>query len=408
MTHSQANSTATVYVRFRDAAGNETTEVSDTIIHDDIDPTVSITASSDINIANVSNYPVTGTCDEAGVNVTIGGSASGTGLCDGSNFTAYIDYSAVSDGSVSVTADISDAAGNSATQSTTTLTKDTAAPTVTITNTGWINASITLYAVTGSCDEASRTVNIGGSVTSSATCDGSNFSVNLDYTSIPDGSISITADIDDASANATQASASLNKDILAPSLSITDNGTIDSSNKSAYTVEGSCSDVTSGTTSQTVSITGSVTDSINCDGTNYSKSIDFSSVSEGSVTINASVADAAGNTQTASLSVTKDAKPIDGSFDPLPGFTSKGIPLNWTDGSSGVATGFIIYRQDSGNGDITWTPSTGTSYSFGEAQGLGHIVYAGTGLSATDQYELEQDKTYIYKIFAHDASHYTL
>ena len=109
-THSQANSTATVYVRFRDAAGNETTEVSDTIIHDDIDPTVSITASSDINIANASNYPVTGTCDEAGVNVTIGGSASGTGLCDGSNFTAYIDYSAVSDGSVSVTADISDAA----------------------------------------------------------------------------------------------------------------------------------------------------------------------------------------------------------------------------------------------------------------------------------------------------------
>ena len=340
------------------------------------------------------------------MNVTIGGSASGTGLCDGSNFTAYIDYSAVSDGSVSVTADISDAAGNSATQSTTTLTKDTAAPTVTITNTGWINASnYTSYAVTGSCDEASRTVNIGGSVTSSATCDGSNFSVNLDYTSIPDGSISITADIDDASANdATQASASLNKDILAPSLSITDNGTIDSSNKSAYTVEGSCSDVTSGTTSQTVSITGSVTDSINCDGTNYSKSIDFSSVSEGSVTINASVADAAGNTQTASLSITKDAKPIDGSFDPLPGFTSKGIPLNWTDGSSGVATGFIIYRQDSGNGDITWTPSTGTSYSFGEAQGLGHIVYAGTGLSATDQYELEQDKTYIYKIFAHDAS----
>ncbi|MBI2603696.1 MAG: right-handed parallel beta-helix repeat-containing protein, partial [Deltaproteobacteria bacterium] len=69
-TLAQTNATATVYVKFKDAAGNESTGVSDTIIHDSIQPSATITSST------VSNGGAT-TTSQAAFTVTFSESVTG-------------------------------------------------------------------------------------------------------------------------------------------------------------------------------------------------------------------------------------------------------------------------------------------------------------------------------------------
>ena len=90
-----------------------------------------------MNLANVATYTLTGTCSEPGqvVTVTVAGVAPETPTCTGGNTwaTAAFDVSAAADGpALSITADHSDLAGNPAVQASTTVGKDTIAPTVTI------------------------------------------------------------------------------------------------------------------------------------------------------------------------------------------------------------------------------------------------------------------------------------
>jgi hypothetical protein len=93
-------------------------------------PTVRLANSGFINNSNKAAYAVTGSCSENGRTVTIGGAVSGSGACIGNGFSITLDYSAIADGAVSITADFSDTAGNNATQASLSLTKDTAAPTI--------------------------------------------------------------------------------------------------------------------------------------------------------------------------------------------------------------------------------------------------------------------------------------
>ena len=97
-------------------------------------------------------------------------------------------------------------------------------------------------------------------------------------------------------------------------------------------------------------------------------------------------------------------------FETLPSFTQEGVPLSWDSATN--ATGYIIYRQNTGNGDISWTPTDGVSYTTSSnissdagAYSDSRIVYAGSALSATDKIELEHEKTYQYKIFSHNLAH---
>ena len=209
----QTNATATVYVKFRDAAGNYGSCEDDTIEHDDTVPTLTITNSGWVNASNYTSYAVTGACSENGALVTIGGTLTGSGTCDGSNYSANINYTSIADGSgnISITADMDDAAGNSAAQATATLGKDIVAPVIAVSNTGWINEDTAVgYNVTGTCTDATsgtsgETVTIGGNVSTTVACTGSeDFTVATDYSGEADGTgnISITADITDAAGNA--------------------------------------------------------------------------------------------------------------------------------------------------------------------------------------------------------------
>ena len=98
---------------------------------------------------------------------------------------------------------------------------------------------------------------------------------------------------------------------------------------------------------------------------------------------------------------------VPASFEPLPGFTAEGLSMTWTAGSNTV--GYIIYRQDTGNGDITWAPTNSTVYTTSTditgntgADASSKIIYVGTALSHTDGESLVDNKTYMYKIFAYN------
>ncbi len=125
----------TLYVQFKDTAGNISATFSDSITIDTIPPTVTITSSPTINNANKSSYTVSGACSENGrtVSVVIGSLGAVTPTCTTLAWTTTNDVSSVADNAaVIITANHTDAAGNNATQASASVLKDTANPNTTI------------------------------------------------------------------------------------------------------------------------------------------------------------------------------------------------------------------------------------------------------------------------------------
>ena len=135
----------------------------------------------------------------------------------GLNLTSY------RDGELSITADINDRSGNSAPQASTTTTKDTSAPSISITiddgGDSILNeeeiSSVSIYGTTTDLEDG-QNVAIGVSsksggapINANATVIGNSYSLTaLDLSSFDDGVLSITADVDDLAGNsAIQASA---------------------------------------------------------------------------------------------------------------------------------------------------------------------------------------------------------
>ena len=131
-TTSVTDTSVAVEISHSDEAGNSVTD-STTVVKDVDAPLVAITSAQNILIANESTYTVGGTCSGSteNVSVSIGGIAV-TAACDGTNWTtASTDVSGLDDGSVSITADLSDSNGNEAVQATASVTKDSDGPSVT-------------------------------------------------------------------------------------------------------------------------------------------------------------------------------------------------------------------------------------------------------------------------------------
>src|SRR5690606_16129988 len=134
-------------------------------------PTVSITiVESWINIANVAEVSLYGECSEEGRTVSVSVASSGGGdLPDevqttssgcGLSISAYV-YSQV-DGTINITADIDDEAGNTAEQAFHQIEKDTQAPTVTINQPEDIISQYNhgSFHLNGTCSEDTREVSL--------------------------------------------------------------------------------------------------------------------------------------------------------------------------------------------------------------------------------------------------------
>lgn len=298
-----------------DAAGNETTSATNNITKDATPPAVAIVTpanSSFINMANDSaTFAVSGTCDESGQTVLVKvdsvPATSPVGfVCDGTNFTGTIDTTGLAQGTRAFTAELTDSGANTGTSASNNVVKDTIAPLLAITSSPDItSANHTSYSLSGTCNENSGTVNVNVGVTSTtATCDGTNWSVTgLDVSSNSESpSLSVTADLDDAAGNsATQASTTVVKDATAPLVAITtpaDASQITvATDSTTFAVNGTCNE--SGQT-VTINIDGSPATSqvgFSCDGTNFSGTIDTTVLAANNTyAFTAELSDTLGNT----------------------------------------------------------------------------------------------------------------
>ena len=129
-----------------DLAGNSATQATDTTSKDTASPTISVAINDGgdrrLNAADASSVSIAGTttgvADGQTVFINISSSAGGTPINASATTTSNtyslsnLDLSSLNDGTLTITADVSDLAGNSATQASDTSTKDTTAPTVSV------------------------------------------------------------------------------------------------------------------------------------------------------------------------------------------------------------------------------------------------------------------------------------
>lgn len=121
-----------------DTAGNISNAISFSWTVDLVAPVVAITTpATNGTIAltsNLSAFTVSGTCTENGRIVTISGATSATPLCTSGVFSANLNLSALSDGTLSLTASQTDVAGNTGSSAARTIVKETVAPAIAITS----------------------------------------------------------------------------------------------------------------------------------------------------------------------------------------------------------------------------------------------------------------------------------
>lgn len=210
----------------QDTAGNELTATvpsgadEHSYVVDNIAPTLSIdtvagddriNASEDDNSVTVSGS--TSAEDGQSISIDVGG-VSKTTTASGGSWSVSLSSSEVqglTEGAVSITADVDDLAGNSATQANSSVSYDKTAPTLsidTVAGDDRINASeddssVTVSGSTSAEDGQTISIDAGG-VSKTTTASGGRWSVSLSSSEVQgltEGVISITADVNDLAGN---------------------------------------------------------------------------------------------------------------------------------------------------------------------------------------------------------------
>ncbi|MEN8635100.1 Ig-like domain-containing protein [Pseudoalteromonas distincta] len=349
---------STIEVSVRDSVGNETT-VSDTTTIDTQAPTLTIQ-----NVGDVSDLTpeLQGTSNEIGGTVTLiitdsAGTVQTIDTIVGSDGHWSIEVStALAQGDFSVVASITDAAGNESTANSSG-NVDTITPIVTVDALGLGNDSTPV--VSGTSTEPEGTVvNIvitdsnGDEHPITATVD-ANGDWQATSPELPDGSYSVQASITDDAGNTGGATQTGNLDTLAPTLTL---DTVGATNDSTPTISG-----TSNAPAGTV-ITINVTDADNTETFIATVQADGSwsadvpnALTDGPLTIEASVSDSAGNTTTLSEGATLDTNAPSINIDALMD-TNDTTPN--VSGTSSAANGTIITVSFTDSNDITNTVQT--------------------------------------------------
>ncbi|MEZ9635938.1 Ig-like domain-containing protein, partial [Vibrio cyclitrophicus] len=331
-----AEGTLTVEATVSDVAGNTATS-SDTIFKDTLaDISVDFDGFGDeyYNSAEVSNGALVGTVtnveDGQTVSITItdadGKSENYTAIVSGGEWSLIgQDYSAFAEGTLTVEATVADIAGNTATSSDT-IVKDTLAD-ISVDFDGfgdeyYNSAEVSNGALVGTVTnvEDGQTVSItitdidGKSENYTATVTAGEWTLTgQDYSAFAEGELTVEASVTDIAGNTATSSDTIVKDTLAD-ISVDFDGFGDEYYNSAEVSNGALvGTVTNVEDGQTISIT--ITDA---DGKSESYTAivsggewsligqDYSAFAEGTLTVEATVTDIAGNTATSSDTIVKD------------------------------------------------------------------------------------------------------
>jgi hypothetical protein len=182
----------------QDSAANQNLASNNlSIVFDTVAPTIAFTApaaSSYVNLANRGSLNVAGTCSENGQPVSLSaGAATAAPLCSGGTFSATMDLTALSDGSITLNASLQDAAGNAGSAARS-LIKDTSVPTAVLSGTPTSPSNATaLNATVGGSGVTAYKFKVGLAATTdcSATTD---YSAEIASSTLITSSISAQAD----------------------------------------------------------------------------------------------------------------------------------------------------------------------------------------------------------------------
>ncbi|MEG3760130.1 Ig-like domain-containing protein [Pseudoalteromonas carrageenovora] len=357
---------STIEVSVRDSVGNETT-VSDTTTIDTQAPTLTIQNVGDVNDLTPT---LQGTSNEVGGTVTLTVTDS-DGVVQTITTTVESDGhwdieipSALAQGDFTVSASITDAAGNESTANSNG-NVDTITPVVSVDALGLGNDSTPV--VSGTSTEPEGTVvNIvitdsnGDEYPITATVD-ANGEWQATSPEFPDGGYSVQASITDAAGNTGGAVQSGTLDTLAPTLTL---DTVGATNDSTPTISGSSNapagtviniSVSDGTTTETFTAT------VQADGS-WSADVP-TALADGELTIEASVSDSAGNTTTLSETATLNTTAPSISINALVDTNDTTPTIN---GKSDATDGTIIsltFEDSAGNITTVDTTVTGGVWS---------------------------------------------
>ncbi|MDH5926348.1 Ig-like domain-containing protein [Vibrio lentus] len=373
-----------------DIAGNTATS-TDSIVKDTLASiSVNFSASDDeyYNSVEVSNGALVGTVanveDGRIISITITDSAGtsvdySTTVSGGTWTLTDQDYSAFAEGTLKVEATVTDVAGNTATSSDT-IVKDTLVD-IDVEFDGFgdefynqteVDAGALVGSVGNVEDGQTITITITDSLNVSQVyttiVSGGNWTLTgQDYSSFAEGELTVEASVTDKAGNTTTSSDTIVKDTLASidvDFSASDDEFYNSAEVSNGSLVGTVADVDDG---QTIFIT--ITDSAGA-SINYSTVVsggtwtltgqDYSSFSDGILTVQATVTDVAGNVAISSDTIVKDTlADINVDFD---GFGDE--YYNQSEVVDGVLVGTVANVEDGQTISITITDSAGTSVEY--------------------------------------------
>lgn len=211
-----------------DIAGNSSPTATRIFTKDTAVPILTIDDPADmstISIATEAAFTVSGSCSENGRTVVISGDVGGGAVCIAGNWTAILNFVGTPEGTVIVTVDLDDAAGNVGLAYSRNFDHEvTPALTVTEPIAGSYVAIATQvgFPIEGACGAEGQNIVISGAAGGTAVCTGGLWSTTLDFTTAPEGPISITVNHSSAAGSpAEPVTISLTKDSVAPALTIT-------------------------------------------------------------------------------------------------------------------------------------------------------------------------------------------
>ena len=378
-----------------DSAGRAANQFTSTLLKDTTPPSIDLVVAADniINSTEASSATITGTTegveDGQTISIAINDNAdpvvkitSTATVTDNAFNITNLNLSGLADDTgLSLTADVADAAGNPATLTFNEVTKDTAAPTITIDSVatdGIINASEqSSVVINGSISGAAngQTVSLAlsdgtNTVDTSTAVSNDSYSATVDLASFAEStSISLGVAVSDAAGNEGSASKTdIVKDTLKPSIvsiSVTDDNVVNSSEiLSPVAVSGSTSGVED---NQVITLTingANITTTVSSNS--FSTSADLFGLGEGSHNLTANVSDAAGNPAdeaTSSFNVdttapTQEVDPdsiqlsTDSGSSPSDLITNQATQTIGATLSANLGTGDVLYA--SVDGGATW------------------------------------------------------
>ena len=290
-----------------DEANDATTALKDTVV-----PTLELTPPP-ITSLNQDSYHLAGSCTggQGAVSLDIGGISVSANCASDAWEVNDLDVSSLTGSSITITVDVSDAAGNPAVQLSKTVARDVEAPTLTITSAEDITtANEGSYTIAGTCGEAGTgnvKITIGSGTPRTIDCTATGWTLSPTIADIPEGlNLALVVEHRDSYGNvAVVSDQTISKDTTAPQVTITTPlPEITESNFVSYPLSGTC---TFGDSSLTVAVGTATPDgTVDCQaGGRWSASVNVSPLEKGTFDVTASQTDTLGNRGDDSESITK-------------------------------------------------------------------------------------------------------